>query len=468
MWMPDGGLFAADKTLEDRTVPSHEYGHFVMCSLLYDEDKTKMVQIPSLLIQRIVEGKYADIGDETTRIMEAWADFFAGQTANGYNYFDFPGEMAPVSAVKYCFGDGADCWEGNYVEDTNAAPSPRTPALASGVPNQMRRVATTLFDAFDGHRRNTNEPGRGDFWGAGATAGSVIPAHIFTAPPPDDDPIALPGSALQTLVHNWTHNVSPLDWRVSEQQFFAALNTTIRNAPRDPAVPSVKHSWCDACALFAPHDGRSCATVSPTATAQDGVCKDGGVQVEAKMSAAQMTAICEQNPIRGIIGAQPDATDPTSDCTFTGCPARTILVGSPGDSTAKCVACGPRQVSVGTNTCANCASPEVAGASCHDCGANEIVGGADGNACVACPVHDIPNAAKTACTHCQWREVAVGGVCQPCPAGLWAAPDETCQPCPAGQVPYRDTCVPRSECTCDINHCAGFDSSGLVCVDVIG
>jgi hypothetical protein len=267
-------------------------------------------------------------------------------------------------------------------------------------------------------------------------------------------------------MHNWVHGSSALDWRVNEQQFFAALNATVRSTKRDPATSNETYSWCDACAVFAPHDGRSCATVG--AVPQNGVCMGPTGEMDTSMTSAQMVAICAQNPVSGFVGPVPAATDPTSACTFTGCPARSALSGTPGNHDATCVACGPHQVSVGTVSCSNCASSSVAGSSCVDCGANELVGGPDGNTCVACPLHQVPNAARSACGWCGWRQVAVNGSCQACPAGMWAAPDETCQPCPAGQVPYRDRCIPRPDCTCDANHCAGLDGSGLVCVDVIG
>jgi hypothetical protein len=465
MWMPDGSEFAADRTLEDRTVPSHEYGHFAMCSLLYAEDPTKLVQIPSLYIQRIFEGGYADLGDEATRVMEAWADFFAGQTANGYNYIEFPGDDRRGS-IKYCYGVGNDCWEGNYVEDTDGSPDPTNPTMALGVRNAIRRLGTILFDAFDGHRRFQDQPGRGDFWRAAAAPSTLLVRGGSLVNAEDDDPIALPGTSLRTLIRNWTHAASAIGWRVNEQQFLAALNATIRSAPRTPSSPATKSSWCDACALFAPHDGRSCATAG--GTPQAGICTGSSGMVQTDMSASQMTALCELDPIRGYIGARPAPTDPTSACTFTGCPSRTILVGTPGEPTAACVACGARQVSVGSHDCSGCASPEVAGASCADCGGNELVGGPENNTCVSCPLHQVPNAAKVACTSCRWREVAVEGSCQPCPAGTWAAPDETCQPCPAGEVPYRDKCVPLSECSCDSKHCATLDASGLVCIDIVG
>ena len=475
MWMPDGGDLGTKKILEDRTVPTHEYGHFAMCALLYDEDRTKAVAIPSLLIQRIAEGTYMDVGDETTRIMEAFADYFAGQVASGYNYFWLENGRSQDNIVSYCDGGSSSCWDFNYVEDTNMTPDPYNSTTAQGTPNQMRRVATTMLDAFDGHTGRGDNPGSGDFW---TWNGARFVPSTTPAGDAKDEPIVLAGPALRTLIHNWTHaSWLPVAWAVNEQQFFGALNATIRNTPKDPSNPASKYTWCDACQLFAPHDGRSCAAVGATAT--NGECVRGGAAVSASMSMPQMVAICAQDPIKGFIGAPPAATDPTATCTFTGCAAHTILVGTPGDTTAACVACGPHQISVGNRTCSDCAGTNVGASSCMECGADQIVGGSDRNTCVACPARQIPNADRNACIACAPHQIAAGGACVACAASQVATLQNTCEACPAGQIPYRatggtgpepqfgDSCVPVEECTCGFNGCRKVGSNGI-CHDVIG
>ncbi|HTA18442.1 MAG TPA: hypothetical protein VK989_04075, partial [Polyangia bacterium] len=261
MWLPDVG-----ENLSSRGIVSHEYGHFAMCSMLYDEDKAKSAKIPSLIVQRIVEGTYMNVGDETTRVMESWADFFAGQTAGGYNYFDLQnGQSDAQGTMKYCEGTsdaraGGACWDWNYVEDTTATKDPTNATEDVGTPLQMRRVATTLFDAFDGHARGGDDPGAGDFWHYDAASARFVPAASHRGDAADET-VALPGAAMRTMIHDWTGSASLLDWRVDEAQVMSALNQTIRGTAK-PGTTGASYSWCDACQMFSQHDGRTCAMAS--------------------------------------------------------------------------------------------------------------------------------------------------------------------------------------------------------------
>jgi hypothetical protein len=508
MWLPDSG-----GNLASRNVPSHEYGHFGMCSLLYHEDPTKMVQIPSLIIQRALGGTYAHATDEVAYLMEGWADFVGGQTSGGTNYFWLNHQVA---AGNYCDGTKNDCFDWNYVEDLDDS----MPAGASGsvgFTHQVRRISTTLFDAFDGHHTAwpaaaaSSTSGASGPLGLGrALSGALAPVAAFTlggvfAPAwptnsdfwtqpngssiivqstvhngdAKDEAIALPGAGLRALVHNWTHDSSALDWRVSQQQFFAALNAAIRNTP-SVDHPSRKYNWCEACQMFAQHDGLSC-TVTGNAS-QGGACVAGNAALQPPMSTQQMVQVCTQSPtIPGFIGAPPAGSDPTSPCTFTGCPVHTILVGSVGDAIASCDACGPHQVSTGAHVCAAdvCSAPNVSADACIDCADDQIVGGADKNTCVACPALQIPNADRTACIPCSPHQIASGTTCVDCPNDQIAMPNNTCQACPDGQIPYSDqgvigpaqtygeSCVPAAECTCGGSYCRTVNSAGI-CQDTIG
>ncbi|HMF39420.1 MAG TPA: hypothetical protein VKQ32_01940 [Polyangia bacterium] len=481
MWLPDDG-----GNLSGRGIPTHEYGHFAMCSLLYDEDWTAMVDIPSLMIQRISEGTYMDFNDQTSYIMEGWADFFLGQVASGGNYFSFLNELASSGVVQYCDGTRSDCMDWNYVEDTDHTDD-GFGSGDNGFHNQVRRIATTLFDAFDGQTGGGNLPSQGDFWTAGAKGSglAIVPsaAHNGDA---GDEVIALPGAALRTFIHNWTHRgwlTDPTTWAVDEYQFFGALNQTIRGAD-SPKRPGTKYSWCDACEMFGQHDGLSCSEVGFGQSG--GTCTDpsSGNPKQPTMSWAQKVDVCVKSPtLPGFIGAPPAGSDPTSACSFTGCPTRSILVGQIGDPGASCMACGPRQVATGVHPCTTgmCATASSSATTCVDCGADQIVGGADGNTCVSCPAFQVPSADAKSCLACGAHQVAQNGVCVACPVTEVAMPDNTCQTCPAGQVPMSnnpvagtnlstpvaDTCIPAAECTCTGSTCRTLNKVGI-CVNVIG
>jgi hypothetical protein len=471
MWLPD-----VDGTLSSRAVGSHEYGHFAMCSLLYDEDSTKMVQIPSLIIQRIGAGHYQHATDQASYIMEGWADFFAAQTASASNYF------SPLGATQrrnpyltYCDGKDSKCLDWNYVEDLDATDD-GSGSSEIGFANQVRRVATTLLDAFDGKPWGGNAPNDGDFWTFSGDKSQIVesPEHRGAA---SDEAVALPGSALEPFFRNWVRGASPLGWRVNEAQFFGALNVTIR-AARNDASPSHSYSWCDACLMFAQHDGLSCTETGNTVSG--GLCFDSMANaVQPKMSTEQMVRVCEDSPsIPGFLGAVPAGSDPTSACTFKGCPTRSILVGSVGDASATCVACGPHQVSTGTHECSGavCGTANVSASTCVDCADDQIVGGTDRNTCVSCPPLQVPAADRTSCVACGPHQIAVGTMCVECAGDEIAMPDNTCRSCPAGQVPYNGfvgptqygtSCIPASECTCTEGSCRAMNSAGI-CQGVIG
>ncbi len=475
MWLPD-----VDDNLSGRGVPTHEYGHFAMCSLLYDEDRTAMVEIPSLIIQRIKDWKYQDYTDQVAYIMEGWADFFLGQVASGGNYFDFQEELFNATgSVRYCDGTKNDCMDWNYVEDHDATPD-RNKSGDAGFHNQVRRIATTLFDAFDGHAGPGDLPGEGDFWSEPSGTIPILPAATH-AGDAKDEVIALPGPALRSFIHNWTrHSWLPVAWAVNEGQFLGALNETIRGTESQKR-PGQKYTWCDACEMFSQHDGLSCSTTGFGISG--GVCWDGATPKQPKMTWAQKVDVCVGSPtVPSFIGAPPAGADPSSACTFTGCPMRSILVGLIGDPGAACVACGPRQVSKGVHPCtdAMCAKASSSATTCVDCGADQIVAGADGNTCVSCPAFQVPSPDGKSCISCGAHQVAMGGVCVTCPANQVVSPDNTCQACPAGQMPMSnnppagvhppsvgDACIPAAECTCDGSVCRKVNSDG-VCINVIG
>ncbi|HEX4406875.1 MAG TPA: hypothetical protein VH560_18680 [Polyangia bacterium] len=468
MWLPD-----VAENLTSRSIVSHEYGHFAMCSMLYDEDKQKSAKIPSLIVQRIVEGTYMNVGDETTRIMEGWADYFAGQTAGGYGYFDLQnGQSDAQGGMKYCEGTsdaraGGACWDWNYVEDTTAVKDPANVTEDVGTPLQMRRFATTLFDAFDGHARGGDDPGAGDFWHYDAASARFVPAtnHRGDA---TDETVALPGSAMRAMIHDWAGGASLLDWRVDEAQVLGALNQTIR-ATAKPGTPGACYSWCDACQMFAQHDGRTCAMAFDTEASGECMSSELDPTQPGALAWPQLVAICARDPVRGFVGMAPNATDPTSACTFTGCGARSILVGTPGDAAASCLPCGQHQISVGATSCATCATPSVGGVACMECPDAQIVGGAGGNTCVSCPPFQIPDATRTSCVSCGYRQVVTGASCQTCPTNQIAAPSGACTSCPAGQLVYGNECIPQEECTCTATFCRMRSATTPgVCVDTIG
>jgi hypothetical protein len=73
-----------------RGVPTHEYGHYAMCNLIYDNGGTGsgMKEFGSAwteVVRRSIDKDRS--GCESCGIAEGWADFFASQVVGGTNYF---------------------------------------------------------------------------------------------------------------------------------------------------------------------------------------------------------------------------------------------------------------------------------------------------------------------------------------------------------------------------------------------
>lgn len=372
MFYPDS------EALRSRGVPTHEYGHFAMCSMLYDASAFRITTAwTSAVVDRIGSG--ADPGPIASKAydIEAFADFFAGQVAGGTNYFE-AGPLASIGPMYYCDvndpGDKEhdDCLDRNYSEEDTFR-------------HQIARVATTLHDAFDGDRYDSsfvNRPGNGNVWTT-----SPIGTYVFGGASRNgdahDEQVLLPGAALRTFV-------GKLD-DLNGTKFMSSLAETIRENGYD---------WCQTCRVFSLHAG-----VLPGA------------------AAAAHYAACAQAPIASWVGAAPDATSPTS-CNFTECPYPLVLQDGPS-----CGACAAGQIWVNPTTCATCPpGTQVVKNQCMTC--------TPGATCTpACPERQ--HLVNGSCVDCPFSEVSVDGVCQPCPAGMYRYHNACVTQCP----PELDTTI---------------------------
>ena len=91
-----------------RGVVTHEYGHYMMCSLMVNKNPGSL----ALLVNRLGEGA-ADSRDDWIAVsFESFADLFASQVAGGTNYVDpnSTGFTRPNNNnMEYCVG--APCVE---------------------------------------------------------------------------------------------------------------------------------------------------------------------------------------------------------------------------------------------------------------------------------------------------------------------------------------------------------------------
>jgi hypothetical protein len=456
MWMPTNGLAEKERRLEDRQISTHEFGHFLMCSLLFDADWKKMRQVPNLILQRMIDGSYMSADNESAIVMESWADYFASQLTGGTNYFAAENSVQSNNGlVDYCEGKSNSCLDLNYVED-NDNTDDGSGKQSVGFRSQIRQTVSILTDAFDGRPFGLNEPNSADLMSRNPSLNPPVVLSAVHGGDAHDEPVVLPGTALRTVVNRWVEMHDVPRWKVNRQQFHSAITTTILEN---------KSSWCDACRVYAPHDGKSCA-FAPGAIQHTGECRDPGtlMSIAATMTMSQMVGICTQPPIASWVGPAPAATDPATDCTFTGCAPHKRLVGTPGSRSPvpSCEECGARQISAGVVPCATCAAADVTAATCTDCPATQVVGGADKNTCVDCAADSAPNGTAT-CQPCGVRSVPKNGVCTPCADNEIETAEHTCVACPAA-TPFRmdNTCVASCDCTSAAKPC--FVPRANVCV----
>lgn len=290
-------VLGSDSVKSSRGVATHEYGHFVMCSMLFDEAVWKISTTwTSAVVSRLSAGTSPSADADASYTMEAFADFFAGQVAGAANYAD----VSPLESgsMDYCVASDDRCFDQNMVESNDFH-------------GELGRVLTTMHDAFDGWARHEgNVPSNADVWEDDG-AGLYTPASISSGNAYDES-VKLPGHALRTLVGRMG--------AIDEDSLMSGLAATIREEGYD---------WCDACEVFALHDSRSST----------------GTREEKYIT-------CEMAPIAGWLGAAPDATDPTS-CNFRACPE------GMGLTVDGCVTCGEGTVSDGRSPCEECPDGSV-------------------------------------------------------------------------------------------------------------
>jgi len=255
------------ESANSRGVPTHEYGHHVLCDLMMDNNIAKFGEAWLNVIINIFGDPNPGAEDDTLYVNEAFADFFTLQVIGGTNYPILPNAVStggigycPVVAPgcradspecsRICGGDldcGQDCAEDNIGGGVMADQD-----YTGGSPyqQQIAKVVTLFHDAFDG-----STPGIGDDGLVAPSPGAAFnrePSGRFNEPTfasteairPDggrgDESIALPGSALlrfvSILFDQWAS--------ISEPNFYNALALTI-----------LEHGYTtnETCELFALH-----------------------------------------------------------------------------------------------------------------------------------------------------------------------------------------------------------------------
>lgn len=249
--------------LVSRGVGVHEYGHAVMCSLLarqgFDALQTAWTEV-------IFASGSSAADNDTRYIAEGFADFLTAQVVGGTNYFAPSFPLAPTVAcdtratdpfwrwsenIHYCIA--APCVEGDAVDNYHEDHRHCMDATAQAFQAQVRRVASLLHDAFDGHTGLT-AVNTGIHWEA-APSGKPAPSdtylvHNLISMGADDDPVSMAGSCLADVFKHWDARGNFL----AESTFLGALADTLRADGYDESEVCglfEKHSATGTCPAYA-------------------------------------------------------------------------------------------------------------------------------------------------------------------------------------------------------------------------
>lgn len=383
IWWPDEN--EARNSVDSRGVMTHEYGHFLMCSMMYDHEHGSAL---TALMERMFEGANDSRDDDVALATEAFADTFTMQVVGGSNYIQPEG--AAVGGVNFCVQ--GPCMDRNYrgVADyvpRDAEPDPGDPLYEFY--DELARYQSLIHDAFDrnnSNARGTLAPWNGDVWSGtlslmGPLAFSPTGYLAF-----DDEDISLPGPLWFNWVKHYTNQSG-----AGVQQMMRGLSLAMEDGGVD---------WCNRCDLFALHEG-------------------GTVGVGNAI-----------NPTADRPATPSDRWQRWQQCAGNG--RLTDILGDPPEPWLNL-----------DNSCQPCPNWQFAqNGSCSACAPGEI---ARGDHCEACPPGSIPGPSNQ-CLGCASNEISVGGDCVPCRQGEGADhATNTCVECPADVViDWND--VPTDDC----------------------
>jgi hypothetical protein len=405
IWWPDTG-----DSIDSR-VMTHEYGHFLMCDMLYDEDGPSAL---TPLIARMLEGQNDHPDDTIAITTESWADTFSMQVVGAANYIE--GEFVTEGKMKYCL-NGGSCMDFNFRNDADyPIRNVRADDIAFCVANtedswftdeeekeedcknkflfndelaRTESIIQDFFDRADSTNRETDNPWNGDVQatpGVFATSGYLGFA---------DENVSLPGAAWRKWAKYWVENSFDVGPDVDPEGLLGALNDTAKD---------YGHNWCDRCEVFALHS--TDRTIGGTGPA-------GADAAGAAAARPARWAACAQGHVKYFTDAPPDKY---------------------GNLSPSCEPCGPLEFADVTNNGA-----------CTACPAGEVPRGDD---CDPCEDGTVPGP-DNECIACSPFEISVGGVCTPCRYGEGAdRATNTCKDCtPDAVLDWRTVANPLCSST---------------------
>lgn len=223
---------------DSRAVPTHEYGHFVMCSMLHSESPRSFAQAWGEVTGNAIRDPDASDDRQATSVAEAWADFFAAQVAGATLYVTPPGSTMRSFNANYCtetrFAPETACLETNY-----GGPRGEFPASPVDSTRDLAVVASILYDAVDFvGGEGVNAPSGPFLWDIADR--DTHQANVVRGETLRDETVALPGPRMDRIFHEWARDSN----RLTVRSFLNAIAS---------AATSSGASWNQVCDMFALH-----------------------------------------------------------------------------------------------------------------------------------------------------------------------------------------------------------------------
>jgi hypothetical protein len=230
--------------LSSRGVATHEYGHFVFCSLMYSESLRLFSNVNAEIINKTAAGGRG-AGHDVLAINEGFADFITSQVVGGFNYWSAPSSTGRQGeGIWYCDPSSSSCAEDNVggtVGTEQATPKDGASRLNQTLNFKAAQVMTYMADVVDGDTHSGDYPNdgaafeyRSGRFRADASGGS----HA------SDEPVALGRGWLRKLVKKLAdrRHAAGVTWRLNRGEFFKGLNDLVLAA-------SDRRKACNLCEL---------------------------------------------------------------------------------------------------------------------------------------------------------------------------------------------------------------------------
>jgi hypothetical protein len=278
--MPSSG---GPRNLLDRSVATHEYGHFILCNLLLNVSPVKFAYTYD---EAAVQG-FLSLQDPSATgavVNEAFADLITSQVAGGTNYASPAVSFPSTGGTSYCDATGRDCIEANV----NNAITPST------FPNRVLHYVSLFVDAFDAPGTFGDAPSNGNPWTRpmGLLQLSAVPGLEN-----GDEVVTLRNQTVPTSWFTaWMGHATRRGDLLREDNVFAGLSDTMINHG---------YNWCERCEVFRLH------TVGPM------------IDPMTMMPIAN----CPERWVgdRPMFSLDGGMTTQTLACVFDGCPAGTTI-----------------------------------------------------------------------------------------------------------------------------------------------